>query len=92
MRAGLLNESIEILSSVVSTNDFGEETTEWVTSYTTRARLVHNGGGRTNENGEVFYASMKVFQIRDYVPIDDFCRILWNDRVYRILDIEPDKG
>ena len=56
MRAGLLTELVEVLSSVITTNDYGEETTEWESTYTTRARLVHNGGGRTNENDEVFYA------------------------------------
>ena len=91
MRAGLLTEQIEIISPEVSTNDFGEETTEWVTAYTTRARLGHNSGGRMNENNEIFYSAIKTFQIRDYVPINDYCRIVWKDRQYRILDIEPDK-
>ena len=92
MRAGLLTELVEVLSSVITTNDYGEETTEWESTYTTRARLVHNGGGRTSENDEVFYASMKVFQVRLYVPINEYCRIKWNGNVYRVLDIEPDKA
>ncbi len=91
MRAGLLTEEIEILAPQVSTNDFGEETTEWNSVYSTKARLVHTGGNRTIENDEIFYGYTKTFQIRYYVQVQEYYRILWNGKQYRILDIEPDK-
>ena len=91
MRAGLLTERIEILQPDVATNDFGEETTNWVSIYTTKARLVHTGGNRMNVNDEILYTYTKTFQIRNYVPVQDFYRILWNGKQYRILDIEPEK-
>ena len=80
MRAGLLTERIEILKPDVATNDFGEEATDWISSYTTKARLVHNGGNRTNVNDEIFYSYTKTFQIRNYVPVLEYDRILWNGK------------
>lgn len=91
MRAGLLNESIDIYEKTLLTNSFGEETEEWQLKYSTKARLVHNGGGRVVINDEVFYTHAKTFQVRMYVPVDDLDRIKWNDKFYRILNIEPDK-
>lgn len=91
MRAGLLTEEIEIIENVVTVNDFGEETEEWVSKYKTKARLVHDGGDRTIINGEIFYSNAKTFQVRYYVPIDDFDRIKWDNKIYRVRNIEPDK-
>jgi len=91
MRAGLLKERIEIKTAILTRNEYGEQTTEWQTKYTTRARLIHTNGGRVEYNDEVFYAQTKTFEIRDYVPVDDFDRIVWNNKEYRILDIEPDE-
>lgn len=91
MRAGLLKEKINIITPELTTNDYGEQTTEWLLKYSTRARLIHNSGNRIEPNGEVFYSHIKTFEIRDYVPVDDFDRIIWNDKQYRILDIEPNE-
>lgn len=91
MRAGLLTERIDVLKPVVTVNDYGEETTDWQNIYTTKARLVHTGGNRMNVNDEIFYSYTKTFQIRNYVPVQDYYRILWDGKQYRILDIEPDR-
>lgn len=91
MRAGLLTERINVLQPVVTTNDYGEETTTWQNVYNTKARLVHTGGNRMNVNNEIFYNYTKTFQIRSYVPIQEYDRILWDGKQYRILDIEPDR-
>lgn len=92
MRAGLLTEPIKILQSVLTINDFGEQTETWELKSETRARLVNDGGDRTIINGEIFYSNIKTFQVRLYVDIDDFDRIEWNGRQYRVLNIQPDKG
>lgn len=92
MRAGLLKEKIDIITPEITTNDFGEQTTEWQTKYSTRARLIHTSGNRIEPNGEIFYSHMKTLEVRDYVPVDDFDRIVWNEKQYRILDIEPDES
>ena len=92
MRAGLLKETIEIWEKSLTTNEYGEETEEWNLRCTTKARLVHNGGNRVIENSEVFFAHIKTFEIRDYITVDDYDRIVWNNKKYRILNIEPDKA
>lgn len=92
MRAGILKEKIEIITPQITTNDYGEQTTEWVLKYSTRARLIHTSGNRIEPNSEIFYSYTKTLEIRDYVPVDDFDRIIWNEKQYRILDIEPDES
>lgn len=91
MQAGLLTEQIVLYKPEISTNDFGEETTNWVEAYTTRARLLHTGGGREIQNSEVFYATTKQFQVRYYIPVENYYRIFWQNKYYRIIDIEPNK-
>jgi len=91
MRAGLLTEPIQIIENEIVVNDFGEETSEWVLKYETKARVVHDGGTRTNENDEIYYTGLKTFEVRFYVPITDFDRIVWNGTTYRILNIDPNK-
>lgn len=92
MRAGLLTEPIEIYKKVLTDNQYGEQTEEWVLKYSTKARLVHDGGSRVIQNDEVFFAHTKTFQVRSYVPVEDFDMIKWNSKNYRILNIEPDKN
>ena len=91
MRAGLLKEKISILKPSCTVNKFGEEITDWIVVKVTLARLVHNGGSRTVVNGDVFLTHNKTFQVRQYVDIDEFDRILWDGKTYRIVNIEPIK-
>lgn len=91
MRAGLLTEQIEIWSKQLTVNDFGEEVEDWIKTYQTRARLVHDGGSRVVSNDEILFTHSKTFQIRQYVPINELDRIFWNGKFYRILNIEPDR-
>ena len=90
MRAGLLKEQIEIWSKQLTVNEFGEEVEDWISTYKTKARLVHDGGSRVVSNDEILFTHSKTFQIRQYVPINELDRILWNGKFYRILNIEPD--
>lgn len=91
MRSGLLKEPIEIWTKTLITNDFGEEEENWIIKDTTRARLVHDGGARVNQNDEIVFTHSKTFQFRLYVEVDDLDRIKWNGKFYRILNIEPDR-
>jgi head-tail adaptor len=89
MRAGSLTEIIEIWKPVTVINEFGEQATEYILSKQTRANLIHNSGNRNINNGEVVFSYNKTFVIRNYHNIDELDRIKWNNRFYRILDIEP---
>lgn len=91
MQAGILTEKIDIYRPTIEKNAYGEDITNYVLIYTTRARIVHTGGGRTLENESIFYDQTKLLEIRDYVPVDYYDIIEWNDRKYRVIDIEPFK-
>ena len=52
---------------------------------------MHKGGNRTLSNDEVAYQYTKTFQVRHYIMVNEYDRIQWNGKIYRILDIEPDK-
>lgn len=88
MRAGILTENITIKRPTVEKNAYGEEVTEYEVIWTTRARVVHTGGGRTVENESIFYSQTKTLEVRDYVPIDYFDIVEWDGRKYRVIDIE----
>lgn len=91
MKAGLLQELIDIYTPTTIKNDYGEETTSYVWKCSTRARLVHDNGNREIENNEVVFNHVKTFNVRIYVDVHNLDRIKWNDEYYRILDIEPDR-
>lgn len=92
MVAGILNEIIEVYEPNVVINDYGEQTTVDVLKYRTRARVQHNNGNRTLENGsEIVYPYNKTFEVRIYLDIKDFDKIKWNDKYYKILDITPNR-
>lgn len=88
MQAGVLNEIIVVETPVIVKNEFGEQTTEYEQKFRTRAKRVRTGGGRTNDNQEIFYNEHKELSIRYYHPIGDFDIVIWQGKKYRILDID----
>lgn len=88
MIAGRLNEIISILHPTTTTNEYGEEVTEYKKTYTTRAKVDHKGGGRAIENNELIFDYSKTFNIRSYVPVCDNDQIEWQSKRYRILSTE----
>lgn len=91
MNAGALNEHIEIYTPHIIINEVGEQENEYILKNKTRARVIHNKGNRNIENDEIVYNFVKIFEVRIYVDIEEFDRIKWNDRYYRVLDIDPNK-
>ena len=89
MRAGLLKETISIYRNEFTKNEYGEETEGWRLVTTTRAGLRHDSGTRAVEDGAIVYTAIKTFQVYYYVDVDDFDRIEWNGKMYRILNIDP---
>ena len=90
MRAGILNEKIQILRLQQSTNEYGEQFDLYAPCCETRAEVTPLSGGRRDVNNEIFYAHTYKFVIRRYVKVDDFDRILWKGKQYRILNIDDD--
>lgn len=91
MRAGLLDEKISIWRNNFTKNKYGEEEEGWFKVCDTRACLRHDSGTRANLNNEILYTSIKTFQVRYYIDVDDFDRVEWKGKMYRILNIDPDK-
>lgn len=87
-RAGLLTKPIKILTPVTTINEFGEQVQQYELKYRTRARVLHDSGTRTNENGEIFYPYQKTFNVRSYVPISEFDLVEFDKKRYRVITIE----
>ena len=90
MRAGLLKEVVEIKRAELVKNELGEETETWNTVYTTRARVENMNSSVENQNDELTYVFTKRFTMRFYVPVQEFDRILWRDKLYRVISIDKD--
>lgn len=91
LRAGLLNEVITIKEATITKNSFGEEVETYSNKYTTRARVIQTNSNRTTENNEITVDFTKEFQIRIYVPIEEFDIIEWRGKLYRIVSLNVDR-
>lgn len=87
-RAGLLNEIIQLYRPTITVNDYGERSETFELVYTTRARVINDGGSRTIENSEIFYPYQKTFMVRYYVPVEDVYKVKWQNNDYRIISTE----
>ena len=92
MNAGHLTEKIEILRKAITVNEYSEEVKKWNVIYTTRAALLHKSATKSVENNELRTAYTKEFTVWLYVDIDEFDRIKWNNKLYTVLDITPNKA
>lgn len=88
MRAGLLTRPITILTPETTINEFGEQVQEYKLKYKTRARVLHDHGSRDIQNGEIFYPYQKSFNVRSYVPINEFDVIEFEGKRYRVITID----
>ena len=91
MIAGILNEVIEIWTPTIVRDEFGNQHTEYQYNFSTRASVSHKTGNRQIDNDEVVYIYSKTFKVSYYHNIDEFSHIKWNGKMYRIMEIEPNK-
>lgn len=92
MRAGQLNEVIQIEKPEIYVDDFGANSTVWKTIIEhTKARVTYNNGNRAIENNEIVFAYEVTFTVRIYHQIKEDMRIIWKNKKYRILSIEESK-
>lgn len=88
MKAGLLKHIITIEEPITNRNDYGSQEITWNEVTTTRANIIFNRGKRDSENIEVYYNYTITFTIRHYHNINDYMRIKYNGKYYRILSIQ----
>lgn len=92
MFSGLLNEKIDIYSFVKTKDDRGIITEEKTLKYTTRAKVIHKSGSRSVINDNIQFPYNKTFVMRIYVPITEDDWIFYEDKNWRVLSIDRDKG
>lgn len=91
MRAGGYEDRIKILKHTVVQSASGEQQISYEVIRTTRANVHQTSGNRTDQNSEVFYEYMKTFTVHKYVEVDEFDRIEYKGKQYRILSIDEDR-
>ena len=92
MRCGLLKDKIDIYRPISNQNEFGEMVQEYRPWYCTRSRIVSNGGSRTLLNNEIFYPYRKIFEVHQYVDVNETDFIHYDNKKYRILSIDLDRS
>ena len=91
MRAGSLNENIEILRSIKERDEYGIDKETWQYYCKTKAAVRYMYGSKTVDVQEVFFAETVEFIIRYYHNIKPTDRIKYYNQLYRIISINPDK-
>lgn len=91
MRAGAYENKIRILKHVVERTESGSQEEFWKPDVYTRASLDYHTGSRTDDNHEVFYEYTITFIVHRYVKVEEFDRIMFNNKQYRILSIVDDR-
>lgn len=93
MVAGTLKEVISVEKQIAIRDEFGANKLVWVQEIPrTRAKVTYSNGNRVNENNEIIFAYEVIFTIRIYHHIEEQYRIIWKNKKYRILSLEPDKA
>ena len=92
MWAGLLNEHVDIMKYVTTLNEYGETLQTLTKVYSTRAKVVHLSGSRTNRNDEIQYPYSKTYVMRYHTPIDEDNLIKWDNKLWRVISIDHDRG
>lgn len=91
MIAGKLNQIITIVRSVDVKDSYGATSKVWNPLSITKAAVTQKSGTRGNINGEIFTAYTVEFGIRFYIQVNEFDRISWNNKLYQIESIVPDR-
>ena len=91
MEAGKLKDKVVFQKMIVSTDDYGHEITEYLHAFSTRADVIWNNGNRIVSNEEIFYENTVTFKVRYYCQIEDTMRIVYQDKLYRIISINPER-
>lgn len=87
-RAGLLREVIEIYKVVWEKDEYGNQVESLELRFKTRAKVEHVSGLRNIVNNEIIHDYTKTFLVRGYVEVEDYDKILYNGKYYRVLSID----
>lgn len=90
MRAGLLKETIEILTPSLRRNEVGEQVVRYTSKGTIRARSVIYRQQRANLDGDIDMPRSHTVEVRIFQDIDEHDIIEWQGKRYRIVSIDLD--
>ncbi len=76
---------------IVTVDEYGHEITSYIDSFTTRADVIWNNGDRIVSNNEIFFSNTVSFIVRYYCDVEDTMRIVYSDKLYRIISVNPDR-
>ena len=91
MESGLLKDIITFQKQFVTVDVYGHEITTYTDAFTTRADVIWNNGNRIVSNDEIVYENTVSFVVRYYCPVEDTMRIKHQDKLYRIISVNPDR-
>ena len=91
MESGLLKDKITFQKQFVNVDDYGHEIITFTDAFTTRGDVIWNNGNRIVSNDEIVYENTVSFVVRYYCPVEDTMRIKHQDKLYRIISINPDR-
>lgn len=91
MRAGNLARSIiTIEEPITSRDEYGSQQVSWKEVITTRAQVIYTKGNRHSDELEVYYDHNPIFKVRHYHNINEYMRIKYEGKYYRLLSIQKD--
>lgn len=90
MNAGSLKYLITIQEPITTRNEFGSQEVKWKDVVNTRAEVIYNRGNRQSDGLEVYYDYTPTFRIRYYHNINDYMRIKYEGKYYRILSVQKE--
>lgn len=91
MKAGPLQEVIQFEILSTEQNEYGSDEATYTLSVPTKAQVQYRSGNKSNENDEITMVYEVDFIVRQYHKFNEFDRVVWNNKRYRILSIEHNK-
>lgn len=91
MESGLLKDKITFQKMTVTVDPYGHEISSFTDAFTTRGDVIWNNGNRIVSNDEIVYENTVSFVVRYYCPVEDTMRIKHQNKLYRIISINPDR-
>jgi SPP1 family predicted phage head-tail adaptor len=87
MRAGLLRFPITIMQLSRTKGAFGDDINEWSLFCTTKANVTYRSGNKGETDNQIINSQVVDFTIRHNIQVLEKMRIIYEDRLYKILFI-----
>ena len=91
MQAGLLTEDITIQRATIVKNAYGSQVTTWADVEVCKAKAdyITGGSGRGENNQEIKYNTIYLFETYFHVDVKPYDRVIYNEQAYNVIFIQP---